>query len=227
MAASLSRVGVVAVVATVAAVALGAVVAVAAWSGSSAADLPADLSRPVVVTPGVDGTPAPAASTPATPAPAAPSGDIGVDAAVAIALSDAGVAAADATVVGSVQSHSEYDHGVLTYDVEFYVGNTEYDYEIRAADGVILSLDYDIDDFSVDHSSAWPTVASGPIDREGAVAIVLARVPGADADSVLVHLDEEEGRPTWEGWLLHEGREYEFSIDAATGWIVEWDVELQ
>lgn len=43
----------------------------------------------------------------------------------------------------------EYDDGRLHYDVEFYSGNKEYDYEIAAKDGSILSVDMDIENYSI------------------------------------------------------------------------------
>ena len=60
----------------------------------------------------------------------------------AIALSDAGVAEADLTNIRITQ---DVDDGTAVYDVEFYVGNKEYDYEIQAADGTIRSQDADIE----------------------------------------------------------------------------------
>ncbi|HIV36341.1 MAG TPA: PepSY domain-containing protein, partial [Candidatus Negativibacillus faecipullorum] len=63
-----------------------------------------------------------------------------------IAANHAGVAVADLTF------HSvslEEDDGRRVYDVEFYSGSTEYDYEIDAATGDILSYDNDVENFSI------------------------------------------------------------------------------
>ena len=43
----------------------------------------------------------------------------------------------------------EEDDGRRVYDVEFYSGSTEYDYEIDAATGDILSYDNDVENFSI------------------------------------------------------------------------------
>ena len=40
----------------------------------------------------------------------------------------------------------ERDDGFLIYNVEFYVGNEEYDYEIDADTGRIMDVDYEIED---------------------------------------------------------------------------------
>ena len=43
--------------------------------------------------------------------------------------------------VTNLRTHLEKDDGVYVYDIEFYVGNIEYEYEIRAEDGVVLDRD--------------------------------------------------------------------------------------
>ena len=43
--------------------------------------------------------------------------------------------------VTNLRTHLEKDDGVYVYDIEFYVGNIEYEYEIRAEDGVVLEKD--------------------------------------------------------------------------------------
>ena len=40
--------------------------------------------------------------------------------------------------VTNLRTHLEKDDGVYVYDIEFYVGNIEYEYEIRAEDGMVL-----------------------------------------------------------------------------------------
>ncbi len=62
-----------------------------------------------------------------------------------IALSDAGVANADAT---RKEIHLDYDddYGKEVFDIEFHKGTTEYSYDIDPANGNILSSEMDIDD---------------------------------------------------------------------------------
>ncbi len=61
----------------------------------------------------------------------------------AIALEKAGVAEAD---VGFFKINLDYDDGIRVYDIEFNSGMTEYEFEIKADDGKILSFDSDYDD---------------------------------------------------------------------------------
>ncbi len=93
--------------------------------------------------------PAPAATTaaqtevptqPAAPTQAAASG-ISADRAKQIALSHAGVSGASFTKV-----ELDTDDGVRVYEIEFKVGNVEYDYDIDAASGAIISSSSEIDD---------------------------------------------------------------------------------
>lgn len=58
------------------------------------------------------------------------------------ALEHAGVDAADAIFK---RTELELDDSIYKYEIEFYVGNIEYDYEIDANTGAIISFDKDID----------------------------------------------------------------------------------
>ena len=58
------------------------------------------------------------------------------------ALTHAGVTTADAKFR---RTELDFDDGVYKYEVDFYVGNTEYEYEIDAKTGNIIPFDKDID----------------------------------------------------------------------------------
>ncbi len=60
----------------------------------------------------------------------------------AAAFKDAGVNESDVT---GVRVDLDRDDGILKYEVDFYVGGTEYDYEINAETGEIISSDKDMD----------------------------------------------------------------------------------
>lgn len=67
--------------------------------------------------------------------------DIGRDAALEAALGDAGVNESDTTRLKVSEDH---DDGRKTYEVRFDADGKEYDYEIAAADGKILSADVEV-----------------------------------------------------------------------------------
>src|SRR5699024_9711525 len=64
--------------------------------------------------------------------------DIGAEKAKSIALSHAGFTASQ---VQRLKVEKDYDDGRLEYEIEFYVGSTEYDYVISGVDGTILEQD--------------------------------------------------------------------------------------
>lgn len=68
---------------------------------------------------------------------------IGKEKAKEIAYKNAQVASANVT---RANVELDYDDGKLVYEVEFNVGNKEYDYEIDAETGAILEVDRDYDD---------------------------------------------------------------------------------
>ena len=85
--------------------------------------------------------------TAATAAPTAAAtevsrGFIGVDRAKSIALGHAGVSASS---VSFSKAKLDDDDGRGVYEIEFYVGNTEYDYKIDAYSGGIIEYDIDRD----------------------------------------------------------------------------------
>ena len=68
---------------------------------------------------------------------------IGEDRAKAIALGHASLSEADVT---RLKVEYEIDDGVHQYDVEFHHGDYEYEYEVDAYSGAILSADKDKED---------------------------------------------------------------------------------
>ncbi len=113
------------------------------------------------------------------------------------------------------------DDGVQEYEVTFYVGNREYDYDINAATGAIRSYDSEIDDDYVSSTEA----AGAAISEDEARATVVARVSGASASDVRLYLERDDGRLVYEGELIYNGTEYEFQIDATTGDVLDWESE--
>lgn len=70
---------------------------------------------------------------------------IGEEKAKEIALSDAGVAESEVTYVRAKLDYDD-DYNRFDYDVEFRKGPTEYEYEIDAESGAILTFDKDFAD---------------------------------------------------------------------------------
>lgn len=143
-------------------------------------------------------------------------GTVDEAAAQKIALEHAGVKAADATIT---KSKLDYEDGRQVYDIEWYAGGAKYDYEIAADTGEIISSAYEEKTMGADSRNVT-------VSEADAKKTALDRVSGAtDKDLYEWKLDYDDGRPEYEGKIIYGGTEYEFTIDAATGSVMEWDAE--
>lgn len=135
-----------------------------------------------------------------------------------IALNDAGVAEADAA---RLHGRLDYDDGRKIYDVEFYAGNTEYDYEILADSGEIFERNHET--HSMPPSDATGEVISEDEAKENALGH--AGVAQEDANFIRVQLEKDDGREEYEIEFTAGGREYDYVIDPYTGEILEVEME--
>ncbi len=134
-----------------------------------------------------------------------------------IALNHAGIKAADATIT---KSKLDYDDGRQVYEIEWYANGAKYDYEIAVATGEIVNSGYEA-------KTVVGTGNSATVSEATAKQTALARVSGAaEKDIYEWKLDYDDGRPEYEGKIIYGGTEYEFTIDATTGTVVEWDAEV-
>ena len=156
-----------------------------------------------------------------TPSTNASTGTVDEAKAQEIALAHAGVKAADATIT---KSKLDYDDGRQVYEIEWYANGAKYDYEIDAATGKIVSYDYDAENYTPSQSTN--TNANVKISEATAKQIALSSVPGATAANIYkFKLDFDDGRWEYEGEIRYGTMEYDFTIDANTGAIIEWDME--
>ena len=134
-----------------------------------------------------------------------------------IALAHAGIKAADATIT---RSKLDYDDGRQVYEIEWYANGAKYDYEVAVATGEIVNSGYEA-------KTVVGTGSSATVSEATAKQTALARVSGAmEKDIYEWKLDYDDGRPEYEGKIIYDGSEYEFTIDATTGTITEWDAEV-
>ena len=164
--------------------------------------------------------------------------DIGVEKAKEIALSHAGHSI---DKVSFVKAEIDYEDGIKVYDIDFYSGNVEYDYEINAATGSILSVDWDIEDYSIPAPEPAPTeapvptaapapaptkAASSGISAERAKQIALSHAGVGSAHFTKVELDTEDGIRVYEIEFKVGNVEYDYDINTATGAIVSSSSEI-
>ena len=133
-----------------------------------------------------------------------------------IALAHAGIKAADATIT---KSKLDYDDGRQIYEIEWYANGAKYDYEIAVATGEIVNSGYKA-------KTVVGTGNSATVSEATAKQTALARVSGATAANIYkFKLDFDDGRWEYEGEIRYGTMEYDFTIDANTGALLEWDME--
>lgn len=137
--------------------------------------------------------------------------------------------------------------------MEFTAGGRAYDYSINAETGEVLEMsvrdeaapaDAPQTDAPVSGTATAPASGSshaasasvqaapntnasaGKVDEARAKKTALSRVSGAtEKDIYEWKLDYDDGRAEYEGKIIYGGMEYEFTINAATGVVTEWDAE--
>ena len=142
---------------------------------------------------------------------------ISEDDAKKIALKDANVSESE---VNGIRINQKIDDGISLYEVDFYAGNKEYEYEISAQDGSIRSKDTDIDN---DFGSTAQNNAGVSLDKAKKTA--LSKVKGATEKDIRIHSEYDDGRQIYEGSIVYKDMEYDFEIDSETGNIISWEAE--
>ena len=197
----------------------GEVLEMSSWEQTVATIIPDSGTQADAATSTAGTATTPNAATPAQSSPNTNTSTGAVSEAKAqeIALAHAGVKPADATIT---KSKLDYDDGRQVYEVEWYSNGAKYDYEIDVATGEVVKSDYEA-------KTVVSTGNSATISEADAKKTVLARVSGATASDIYEwELDYDDGRPEYEGKIIYGGSEYEFTIDATSGTIIEWDVEM-
>lgn len=153
-----------------------------------------------------------------------------VDKAKQIALDHAGLSA---SAVQFLKTETDRDDGRLVYEIEFVVQDDstwkEYDYEIDATTGAIVSYDYDAEThYSVPSTSGSASVT---LDAAKQTALDHAGLSASQVQFVKVKSDRDDGRLVYEiEFVVKNGntwKEYDYEIDATTGRITDYDVDVE
>lgn len=111
--------------------------------------------------------------------------------------------------------HLEYDDGVPEYKVILTKGKKRYKLVYHAQTGKLLSYEWEI--------TASSSGSSDDIGEEQAKKIALKKVPSADI--IQCKYDTDDGVPVYEIEMQDGQTEYELTIHAETGEILEYDSE--
>lgn len=151
-----------------------------------------------------------------------------------IAFTHANVSEAD---VSYLKVKLERDKGRDEYDVEFVVGNKEYDYDIDAATGEILSYDYEAESYVPSGAQnqggnvpgAQNQNQSGTAyitaDQAKAAAFAHAGVSEGDVTKLEVDFDQGGGKAEYDIEFEVGHMEYEYEIDALTGGVISFEAD--
>lgn len=134
-----------------------------------------------------------------------------------------------------VKTKMDVDNGVKKYDVEFYYENKEYDYEIDASNGQVISYDYDTDYYDINQGSTnnntvnQQTVNNSPAniteDQAKNIALEHANLNSRQVTFVRSEMDFDDGVQSYDIEFYHNNMEYNYEIDASTGNIIGFEQE--
>ncbi len=159
-----------------------------------------------------------------------------------IVLKHAGVSESS---VNNYQIDLDTDDGLVIYDVDFRVGQTEYDYEVNAATGAVIKYEKDIDDDVVQNTSGGQTqttasantqVSSNTQTSSGTdyigeakakeIALNHAGVSSGNISGYKAKLDRDDGIAVYEIEFWVDRTEYDYEINATTGAVVKNQKEI-
>ncbi len=150
-------------------------------------------------------------------------GPVDLEGAKAVALADAGVKAADAVFR---KSELEWEDGVKVYDIEFYTSKAEYDYEINASTGAVLDKSMELFENHVPSADLQGSAGSYiGVDQAKAIAVSNSGFKAEDVIFTKTKLERDKGSVRYEVEFYKDRMEYEYSIDAYTGSILEYESE--
>ena len=168
-----------------------------------------------------DGTPA--GSTGSQQGTGSTGDTIGEQKAKEIALEHAGLKSSDVTFIRAVL---EYDDRNWEYDVEFYDADTytEYDYEIDAHTGKILSFDHDAEYYNPSQNGQNGGTLIG-LDKAKSIAVQKAGLTLSEVTFTKAKLDYDSDGDKYEIEFFHGDYEYEVDVAAYSGTVLDYDVD--
>jgi uncharacterized membrane protein YkoI len=174
-----------------------------------------------------------------------------------IALADAKVSSASAK---NIRCESDYENGILVFEVEYEANGSEYEYDIKASDGTILKKSVKSASSakaknnakitatlkqlksvsmrvaakrkasrtslsSVNASSSSANTSRIGVDKAKSIALKHAGKAASEVSFTKAKLDNDDGKAVYDVEFRSGQTEYEYEIDAASGKILEYDID--
>ena len=125
-----------------------------------------------------------------------------------------------------LKAEESIENGINIYDIEFYNGNTEYDYEINSYTGEIIEFDKDIEKYNI-QSNQSNTSTKAPISEDEArnIALKHANLTSSDVRFDKIEYEFDNGFNKYDIEFYHDFKEYNYEIDAQTGKILSYEID--
>ena len=148
--------------------------------------------------------------------------------------------------VSRLEIEFDSEDGIMVYEVEFYAGTTEYDYDINARTAEVLHFSQGLHGSGTTSTpttspdtgtpsagtgstgtNSTGTTATTTLSESEAKAAVFADagVSESQVSHLKVELDRDDGRTVYEIEFQVGTTEYEYKIDAATGSILKSEID--
>jgi uncharacterized membrane protein YkoI len=152
-----------------------------------------------------------------------PAAQITEDKARSIALENAGQKEEDVTFA---KATTDMEDGQLVYEIKFVTADYQkYDYDILAADGMILTIEYDAQPAKATHNSRKTTISQ---DRAKEISLAHAGQKEENVTFTKTEADRDDGRLEYEFEFVDgEKKEYQYEINGSTGAIIGWKYDAK
>lgn len=158
----------------------------------------------------------PAETKPAVPSPAEKI--ITAEEAKSAALKHAGFTSSEVTFT---KAELDYEDGIAQYEIEFYSALNEYEYDINAATGMVIKYSKEALDIPAMKASQ-DTIT---VEEAKAIALEYAGLTADEVKFTKAELDYDDGVTEYEIEFRYGRKEYEFTIDAYSGEILEVEID--
>ena len=116
----------------------------------------------------------------------------------------------------------DYEDGQPVYEIEFISATTEYDYEIDAVKGTIIERKAEKRKIQSQEQSK-PSASYIGVDKAKNTALSHAGLQEKEVLFTKAKLENDDGQSVYEIEFRKGNTEYDYTIDAFKGSILEWD----
>ena len=138
-----------------------------------------------------------------------------------------------------VKLNTEQDEGRLLHELEFCTADLlEYEYDVDARTGEIISWEYDAKksislqksymesgETSASDTPGAADVNENALEAAKAAALEMAGLTSEEVSWGNVYEEYDDGRRVYEGEFFYDSWKYEFKADADTGALIDWEEE--